>query len=1115
MLEKKCIFADDLKQANMNISKYLNKFIKDYQHFDVEAFIDVDAEDVSSFYLAKIEEENEEEHEKDNQQEEDAEDSQQVESEEEENIETISSVLDRERHLVILGNPGTGKSTILVHEALKMAKAYLQGASDNVPIFVSLKHLMSIAELEEYLQIAKDIFTNYSAQTLDTPILFLDGLNELNHQIHQQAITSLKQFIMDWPLVKVVITSRKYGYKNQLGIPQYEIQVFDENDIALYIKKRIGNIQMLIELRKNETLFSLCSTPLILKMLVDTWLTTGHLPIKLSSLYQEFVENQLSKNLQASRQEKQTLLYVMSILAFELRNTGFISDSAEQVKHIIEYYIDEANIKECDTKRICDMLMRSGLVVIYDRGNGFEYVSFLHETFQEFLCSLYISDYYKKCNSFPVDITNKEWAETVRLALELIVPRLSEHELVDLLKFIQKSFVATNRDVIDLNLPRYIELLDSNIIQYPIIYKWLEQYILFNMNNYMALPPKSRTPFRFSIIIESIMGLASNKLYTLLFFDLNGWMKEWLYTDQELFEYLSNTSNTQKKLVDAKARIARHAAKRAKDKALLYKFIKKAEKEHALFSTAVLRLEKLESKLTESIYSIEAKRIYAQNQSLYFLLLTKDQEMIDKEVAKNGYNFEELSALNRQTILEKYSETKNVNLLGYYYCEIFPKYQNFGLLDKQILISNIRSCPALIDTLIDSPFWSRHFEELAQTMYGLPEKYWSNRYLTAIDKLLNQKLLEYEEEQEEEELKNEQKATKEIEDEQKVKNSNRKSVTHKLRNLGMIGEEYTYEFEEKTSRKKLRKWFDGINLSLLSKDFTPMVMQKVKLSYLGPQENVGAIVPISQQGDWEEFLHTHTLIDYQKNESKETYYFLVENLRDTVSVLKYQLKDGIYYKRVSNAYKGYILSKKLVEEINIPVGLCSSPKNYAVLKNNYSLIASRWYYLMPKSVLVPKIRNNAVNMGMEKLIERGWIGLIPEAFKQKVTTSYKFYLIIRMEGKKIYAVNKYGQNPKKVQLKDYDLCEVGDILVEYKDLFYKMEPSTIAKQSDFYGFKAGTITRIVDKWAWIYDCNSQKEYISQVAKNMKVDQNIKFWPTNIISNADHSSLEAFTSQHLQ
>lgn len=38
----------------MNISKYLNKFIKDYQHFDVEAFIDVDAEDVSSFYLAKI-----------------------------------------------------------------------------------------------------------------------------------------------------------------------------------------------------------------------------------------------------------------------------------------------------------------------------------------------------------------------------------------------------------------------------------------------------------------------------------------------------------------------------------------------------------------------------------------------------------------------------------------------------------------------------------------------------------------------------------------------------------------------------------------------------------------------------------------------------------------------------------------------------------------------------------------------------------------------------------------------------------------------------------------------------------------------------------------------------
>lgn len=278
----------------MNINKYLNKFIQDYQHFDVEAFIDVEAEDVSSFYLAKVEEENEEEENK-LEQEANYEIIQQEENAEEDNIETISSVMEREKQLIILGNPGTGKSTILVHEALKMANAYLQGMSNNIPVFVSLKHLMSIGDLEENLQIVKNICAENPIQAERTSTLFLDGLNELNHQIYQQAINSIKQFLTDYPEVKVVITSRKYGYKNQLGIPQYEVQVFDEEDISNYIKKRTGNIQMLIELRKNEMLLSLCSTPLIIKMVVDTWLATGHLPLKLSSLYREFVDNQLRK----------------------------------------------------------------------------------------------------------------------------------------------------------------------------------------------------------------------------------------------------------------------------------------------------------------------------------------------------------------------------------------------------------------------------------------------------------------------------------------------------------------------------------------------------------------------------------------------------------------------------------------------------------------------------------------------------------------------------------------------------------------------------------------------------------------------------------------------------
>lgn len=225
-------------------------------------------------------------------------------------------------------------------------------------------------------------------------------------------------------------------------------------------------------------------------------------------------------------------------------------------------------------------------------------------------------------------------------------------------------------------------------------------------------------------------------------------MNEWLYADLELYAPISNNDNLQRNIVEAKANIARHAAKHAKDKALLYQFIKYAEKENTMFFPVIYRLQRQEGKLIESIYSIEAKRIYAQNNSLFFLLLTKDQEMISKEVEKKGYNFEELPSKERQIILHKYSDTSNNNLLGFYYCYIFPKYQDLKLLDKHLLISNLTTCPSLIDKLVASPFWLRHLEELAQIVYRLPEAFWSDGYKAAINNLLSQKISQYNSEME-------------------------------------------------------------------------------------------------------------------------------------------------------------------------------------------------------------------------------------------------------------------------------------------------------------------------------------------------------------------------------
>lgn len=1046
----------------MNIKQYLTHFIEKCQHLDDTAFVDVEAEDISSLYLVKVEEENYNEKESEMQ-------PSVKEATDSYELQTISSIISSEQHLIILGNPGSGKSTTLVHEAIKMANDYLHGYSTNIPIYMALKNIISLADFKNSLNIEQQETEDLEALSFHNYVLFLDGLNELSPNIYESIIDAIKRILCTYPNVKLVLSSRKYGYTNQLAIPQYELQAFDEENIGSYIKMRTGNIQLLAELRKEESLFSLCSTPLILKMVVDTWLANQHLPAQISSLYQEFIDNQISENLHLNNKDKQLLISTMSVLAYKLRDTGFISDSTLEMKNIIGYYLEEENKSQVrDINHLSDLLMRSGLLVIYDRGNGFQYISFMHETFQEYFCSLYVAQQYLAHKKFCIDITNCTWKETMRMAMEIIVPQLNNHQAVELLKTIQKAFIGENDNAIDMHLVRYIEILDSCTSINPIIAKWLEQYTQYNMNNYMAQHKAERSIQQFAVIIEAITKMRSKSLYKMLFRDLNGWMKEWLYADEELRYSISTPL---KNSIWKKEHIVAYHACWAKAKPLLLQEIILAEKNNRMLKPVMLRLQDLKQKLIMSIYGLEAKRIFEESPSLFFLLMSKDQSLIMSMYEFYKYDINTLTQEQRVFIRKKYTLKGCLNLLEFYYNWILPKYNH---LDEEHLDSemtkDIRRSPKLMDSLLLSEFWQKRLEWLIKVIYHIPEVYWTDTYKKRQNILLESM------------VRQESKKEKEA-----------KPLTYKLECKGKWEDEYIYEIAPGQNIKK-KTFFRLTETHTITPNFQIVMMMQIIIKKFSDEEKENVIHLGLKRYEWDRFFQPLEIIDKTQEGDTISYLFRLECVNTTIKANSIVTKGKACYYLAKIKRINMILSTKEADHINlypaISIGIA------------WDKMASDYYYLVSRSKLLYNKQSQIDNMGKNKLAERGWLGCSPKAIKEIAKNKRNFYLITQKLGENKYEMIQATSQTTTLcnHQVDYFTCQEGDIVMEYKNTFWKME--TLATDLSLYGFRKGTITNIKDDALWLKDPNDNRFICSDPISAHKIGEVVTFWPTGIISTID-------------
>jgi hypothetical protein len=206
----------------------------------------------------------------------------------------LEEVLEKQLHLVILGDGGMGKSTELDY----WANYWSDNTTKYYPYRISLKNFL-------HQSIPQCLNENYPIwQEVENLVLLLDGLDETNNKF-SNIIDIVNSFVEQYSTIKIVITCRPNFYdldkthKNILKgkldkFNYFEFVPLSNLDIQNYCKNRkISNVENFVVQLSEQKLQDFATIPFYLEKLVDIFEDKGSLPIQRTELMEEIIAQRL------------------------------------------------------------------------------------------------------------------------------------------------------------------------------------------------------------------------------------------------------------------------------------------------------------------------------------------------------------------------------------------------------------------------------------------------------------------------------------------------------------------------------------------------------------------------------------------------------------------------------------------------------------------------------------------------------------------------------------------------------------------------------------------------------------------------------------------------------